>query len=346
MGEIEEIRADLEQFRKSGKPVYAYLNAPSAHDYYVSLPADKIYLGPEDPLLLKGMRAEIMYFKKTLDKLGVSVEVTHAGKYKDFGDMFTRSDMSAETREVMTSIVGGLYGNMVDRIAAGRKKSPDEVRTLIDQGPYTANGARKAGLVDELKFEDELWAALKDKLGATPVKVSAAKYAKVAPETAGMKMGSHVAILAAEGDIVMGSPSDDGTETGSITAYGLTKQLRVIGGDSSIQGGDGAHQFAGRRSDRVRRAVARNEFAEQEEAGGDLDVRRGGIGRLLHGDDRRPDRGVSADRDGLHRRGLRQAESARTYDKLGITKDAVQRGAHADIDSDYATLTPDERKIC
>ena len=72
--------------------------------------------------MLKGLRAEMMYFKKTLDKIGVNVEVEHAGKYKDFGDMFTRTDMSPETREVINSVLDGLYGNMVARIAAARKK--------------------------------------------------------------------------------------------------------------------------------------------------------------------------------------------------------------------------------
>src|SRR6185503_8776840 len=83
---IEEIRSDIEQFRKSGKPVFAYLRTAGARDYYVALAADRIYQGPEDPLMLKGLRAEVMYFKKTLDKLGVNIEVEHAGKYKDFGD--------------------------------------------------------------------------------------------------------------------------------------------------------------------------------------------------------------------------------------------------------------------
>src|SRR5581483_9216004 len=108
--------------------------------------ADRIYLGPAEPLMLKGMRAEIMYFKKTLDKIGVNVEVEHAGKYKDFGDMFSRSDMSPETREVLNSVIDGLYGNLVSRIAAARKKSPDETRSLIDSGPFTATDAQKAGL--------------------------------------------------------------------------------------------------------------------------------------------------------------------------------------------------------
>ncbi len=87
---LEEIRAGVERFRKSGKPVYAFLRAPSTRDYYVALAASRIYLGPQEPLMLKGLRAEMMYFKKTLEKLGVSVDVEHAGKYKDYGDMFTR----------------------------------------------------------------------------------------------------------------------------------------------------------------------------------------------------------------------------------------------------------------
>src|SRR5579871_7061422 len=52
-GKLEELRADLEQFRKSGKPLYAYLHTPTAREYYVATAADRIYLGPEDPLYLK-----------------------------------------------------------------------------------------------------------------------------------------------------------------------------------------------------------------------------------------------------------------------------------------------------
>ena len=80
-------------------------------------------MGPEEFLDVKGMRAEMMFFRGTLDKLGVQIEVEHMGKYKDFGDMFTRKDMSPETKEVMNSVLDDAYGRLLATIAAGRKKS-------------------------------------------------------------------------------------------------------------------------------------------------------------------------------------------------------------------------------
>ena len=215
---LEEIRADLVRFRKSGKPVYAFLRAPYTGDYYVALAAGRIYLGPQDPLMLKGVRAEMMYFKKTLDKLGVSVDVEHAGKYKDYGDMFTRSDMSPETREVMTSVVDDLYGNLVARIAEARRKSPEEVRAIIDQGPFTAAQARKAGLVDELRFEDQVWGELKDRLHSGELKkVAAGEYMKVPMEAVGLQGKTRIAMVIGEGDITRGEAGDDGSAGNSLT---------------------------------------------------------------------------------------------------------------------------------
>ena len=102
---MQEIRADLEQFRKSGKPLIAYLRTASTRDYYMASACSKIYMSPVDELDLKGVGLELMYFKNTLDKLGVHVDVEHVGKYKDYGDQFERTSMSPETNEVMTSLV-------------------------------------------------------------------------------------------------------------------------------------------------------------------------------------------------------------------------------------------------
>jgi protease-4 len=343
---LEEIRSDLEQFRKSGKPVYAYLRTPGAREYYLGTAADRIYLGQSDQLMLKGMRAELMYFKKTLDKLGVSVEVEHAGKYKDFGDMFTRSDMSPETREVIGSVVDGLYGNLVDRIAAGRKKTADEVRAIIDQGPFTASQAQKAGLVDALQFEDEMWSELKDKLhGGEPHRVAVDEYLRVPMDAVGLQGKSRIALLVAQGDIVRGSAGDNGADESALTSYGFDKLVRSIRNDSTIKGvvlridSPGGEVVASDEMWRELNLLSKKKplivSMSDVAASGGYFMAMTGDPIVAYPQTETGSIGVVFGKPNLH--GL--------YDKLGVSKDGVQRGKHADIDSDYTPLTPAERQM-
>jgi protease-4 len=341
-GKLEEIRSDVEQFRKSGKPVYAYLRAPSARDYYVALAADRIYLGPSDPLMLKGMRAELMYFKNTLDKIGVSVEVEHAGKYKDFGDMFTRTSMSPETREVVDSVLDGLYGNLVRRIAEARKKSPQETQAIIDQGPFSAPRALAAGLVDELRFEDQMWGELRDRLkSGEPARVSIEKYARVETFTARPK----IALVVGEGDIVRGDPDDSGMGEAALTSYGFNKLLKSVENDSTIKGvivrinspggevtaSDDMWREMNLLSKKKPVVISMSDLA----ASGGYYMAMTGAPIVAYPETETGSIGVVFGKPNLH--GF--------YDKLGISKDAVQRGRHASIDSDYTPLSPEERAV-
>ena len=342
---LEELRADVEQFRKSGKPVFAYLRAPGTREYYVALAADHIYLGPAEPLMLKGLRAESMSFKNTLDKIGVSVEVEHAGKYKDFGDMFTRADMSPETREVLNSVVDDLYGNLVARIAAARKKSPEEVRAIIDSGPFTATQALKAGLVDELRFEDEVWTAISFPLGGAPKKVSIGAYASVPAASVGLQGKSRIALVVGEGDIVRGDSGDNGSGETTLTSYGFDKVLSRVANDSTIKGAivridsPGGEVTA---SDEIWRqmnllskkkptVISMSDMA----ASGGYYMAMTGDPIVAYAGTLTGSIGVVYGKPNLH--GL--------YDKLGITKNSILRGKHADIDSDYTPLSQEERVI-
>jgi protease-4 len=343
---LEEMRADLEQFRKSGKPVFAYLRTPGAREYYLAAAADRVYLGPSDQLMLKGLRAELMYFKKTLDKIGVSVEVEHAGKYKDFGDMFTRTDMSAETREVIGGLVDDLYGNLVQHIAAGRGKSADEVRAIIDQGPFTAPQARQAGLVDSLAFEDEMWSDLKEKLHAgEPHRVPVDDYLKVPPEAVGLGGRSRIALLVAQGDIVRGNPGDNGADESELTSYGFDRLVRGIRNDSSIKGvvlridSPGGEVVASDEMWRELNLLSKKKpvviSMSDVAASGGYFMAMTGDPIVAYPQTETGSIGVVFGKPNLH--GL--------YDKLGITKDAIGRGRHADVDSDYTPLTPEERAM-
>jgi len=345
-GKLEEIGSDLEQFRKSGKPVYAYLRTPGGREYYVASAADRIYLGPSDQLMLKGLRAELMYFKKTLDKVGVTVDVEHAGKYKDFGDMFTRTDMSPETREVIGSVVDGLYAAMVDHIAVGRKKSADAVRGIIDQGPFTATQAQNAGLVDALQFEDQMWSELKDKLHAgDPHRVALDDYLKVPLDSVGLEGRNRIAMLVAQGDIVRGGPNDNGADESDLTSYGFDKLVRKVRDDSSIKGvvlridSPGGEVVASDEMWRELNLLSKKKpmviSMSDVAASGGYFMAMTGDPIVAYPQTETGSIGVVFGKPDLH--GL--------YDKLGVTKDAIQRGKHASIDSDYTELTPEERQM-
>lgn len=342
---LEELRSDLEQFRKSGKPVYAYLRAPGAREYYIALGAETIYLGPQEPLMLKGLRAEVMYFKGTLDKIGVSVEVEHAGRYKDFGDMFTRKDMSPETREVIDSVADGIYGNLVAKIAAARGKSPEQVRAIIDRGPFTASQAVAEGLADKLLFEDEMWAAVNQRLGGNPKRISIGAYVKVPPASAGQPGKSRIALVVAAGDILRGSPADDGEGETSITSYGFNKVLKSVANDAGIKGAivridsPGGEVAASSEIWRQMNLLAKRKplviSMSDAAASGGYYIAMTGDPIVAYPGTVTGSIGVVFGKPNLH--GL--------YDKLGITKDAIERGRRAGIDSDYTPLTPDERHL-
>lgn len=230
----DELRSALIEFRKSGKPVIAWLRSPSARDYYLATAADKIYLAEEDFLNLKGIAAELTFFKGTLDKVGVDVQIEHAGKYKDAGDMFSRTSATPETREVINSMLDRIYGTLVQGIADGRKKTPDEVRALIDQGPFLAENAKQAGLIDGLLYEDQLMEELKRRNGNTDVKKLGYR-SYISEAMARSAKGTTVALIAGGGAIGRGGSGGFGDEE-AILSEDFVKLLRQAREDNNVRG--------------------------------------------------------------------------------------------------------------
>jgi protease-4 len=231
---LEELRASILAFKKTGKPVYAYLRGAGTKEYYVATAADRVFMAPEDELDVKGLRAELMFVKGTLDKLGVSMEFEHVGKYKDAPDMFTRTSPTPETLEVENQILDQFFGDIIAVIAEGRKKQPDAVRALIDDGPFVGKSALDGGLVDELLFEDEMYGKLKDAAKLESIKrVGERDYAKV--EVAGVEGKTKIAFLVGQGEITRGGSGDTVGNDG-ITATGLVKLMRQVENDASIKG--------------------------------------------------------------------------------------------------------------
>src|SRR2546423_8802350 len=161
----EEIRGAIEDFRASGKPVYAYMETGLNKDYYIATACDKIFVPPPGELFTIGLAADVMFFRGSLDKLGIYPDLYQIGKYKSAGDMFTQKQMTDAHREYINSMLDDLYGRYVDAIAKARKKSTDEVKALIDDAPYSAVKAKDAGLIDGAIYRDDVEKELKKRLG-------------------------------------------------------------------------------------------------------------------------------------------------------------------------------------
>jgi protease-4 len=226
---LQEIHEELINFKRSGKPIYAFLQSPGSREYYLATTADKVFLSPTDMLNVKGFRAEITYLKSVLDKVGVSFQVDHIGAYKDAGDIFTRTNMSPETRDVMNAVLDQLYGDFCNTVAQGRRKTPDEVKALVDQGPFTASQAKANGLIDVTGYEDELYSDLKKRTGLELNKLNVKNYAS------GISVGGdRIAVIVGEGEIVHGS--DNSVQTGTISYGAMRKMIRQVRDDGTIKG--------------------------------------------------------------------------------------------------------------
>jgi len=339
---MEEIHDEILQFRKSGKPIVSYLRAPGAREYYLATATDRIYIAPEDSLDLKGLRVEALFLKNTLDKLGVKADVVHAGKYKDAGDILTQTAMSPETREVLNDILDQYYGDLVDTIAKGRTKPADDVRQIIDRGPFMAKEALSNGLVDVLGYEEQASEELRNRLKQTELKkVSAKSYLKANPQPGGVVR--RIALVVGEGEITRGS-GNSSSDDENFTSAAFVKLLKQVEDDSTIKGvimrvdspgGDGTasddilHE-AKNLSKKKPLVISMSDLA----ASGGYFVSVTGDPIVAYPNTLTGSIGVVFARMSLH--GL--------YDKIGVTKQGLTRGHFADLDSDYAPLNDEQRQ--
>lgn len=342
---MDEIRSGLDAVRKAGKPVYAWLESPSTRDYYLALGADRIFMSPEDMLDLKGLRAEAMYFKGTLDKLGVKMEVEHAGKYKDAGDMFTQTAMTPETREVMNSLLDRLFGRLTEAIGTARKMQPAAVRALIDEGPFLATQAKQKGLVDALAYRDQVEKELRDKLKVSELRrLGPRDYLQKAGAPPGAGRRARFALLSAQGDIVRAGVEGLFGEQNFISPPSMRRQIQLIANDAEIRGvllrvdSPGGDAIA---SDEILHDL--KELSKKKPLVISMSdvAASGGYYISMTGDPVVAWPGTLTGSIGViygkpYLKGL--------YDKLGITKDILQRGRFADIDTDYRPMTPAARQ--
>jgi protease IV len=238
-GKSEEIRDAIADFRTSGKPVYAYMEYGMNKEYYIASACDRIYIAPPGELFINGLAADVMFFRGSLDKLGIYPDIYQIGKYKSAGDTFTRKEMSEAHREFMNALVDDLFNRYVEGIAKARGKSAEEVRAIIDEAPYSATKAKEAGLIDGVAYREELDKELKTKLGYKeddPIRlVKSSAYSQIEPESLGLDKGEKIAVIYATGGIDSGKSENSPTGEQSIGSDTMVKALNEARDDKTIK---------------------------------------------------------------------------------------------------------------
>src|SRR2546422_1756979 len=231
----EEIRAAIADFRTSGKSVYAYMEFGLNKEYYIASACNHIYVAPPGELFITGLSADVMFFRGTLDKLGIYPDIYQIGKYKTAGNTFTEKQMTPEHRQFINELLQDLFDRYVDGVAKGRSKSSDDVKKLIDNAPYTAAQAKDAGLIDGAAYREEVEKELKKNLGYKDSEelhvAKASDYRQISQESLGLNKGEKIAVVYAAGDITSGKSQFGGSGEETIGSDSLTKVIDEVRDD-------------------------------------------------------------------------------------------------------------------
>ncbi|MFI5006482.1 MAG: signal peptide peptidase SppA [Solirubrobacterales bacterium] len=239
MSKLQDLRAALVDFKKSGKKVIAAGDDYTQAQYYLAAHADEVFLHPMGMVLLEGFGGYRRFYKEGLDKLGIEVHVFRVGEYKSAVEPYLRDGMSAETKEALRDVYGDLWQSYLADVAAARKLQPEEVAAGIDALPdrlRAAEGdfavvARDAKLVDTLAPRDEVKKRLialvgEDKETKSYNRISFRDYlvANGGDRSGSAGKGDAVAVVVAKGEILDGA-QPPGTIGGDSTAA-LIRQSR------------------------------------------------------------------------------------------------------------------------
>lgn len=235
-GKVQEVRDAVIDFKRSKKPIVAYLEYGGEQEFYLASACDKVFLMPHASLDLTGMASYELFLRGMLDKIGAYPDALHIGEYKTASNTLTERTFTPPHREMAESLNTDLYEQLVRGIAEGRRKSEADVRAMIDHGPYLPEDAVRAGLVDDVAYEDEL----DDK---APLVKSAGnvrfmeqdEYRSVSLSSLGLNKGQRIAVIYAVGIISSGESSYDspqGLVAGSDT---IVRYLRKARADNSIK---------------------------------------------------------------------------------------------------------------
>src|SRR5580700_1721990 len=157
-GKLDEIRSHLLAFRKSGKPSICYLGYDGIGnpEYYLASACQQIWLVPTAPVSIRGMMAEAVFFRGTLDKLKVVPEFYHIAEFKTAGNTFTEKQFTPAHKEEVEGLLHSIYDQYLNDASKGRGMDRAQFEALLNRGPFSSSDAVTNKIVDRLGYWDQL----------------------------------------------------------------------------------------------------------------------------------------------------------------------------------------------
>lgn len=240
VAQLQELRDQLVDFKKSGKWIVAYSDNYTQGCYYLATAADKVYINPEGSINWHGIGSQPMFVKDLLAKFGVKMQVIKVGKYKSATEMFTEEKMSDANREQTQRYIQSLWDNMCKAVSKSRNISVAKLNDLADNGIFVANGKMLLAekMVDGVKYADEMKAEVKKllKLDADE-KISQLSIADMATvKEEGNDGDDEIAVYYAYGDIV-DTPAAGSLFSNSHAIVGndVCKDLEELANDDDVK---------------------------------------------------------------------------------------------------------------
>ena len=234
--QTQALRRALDNFKKSGKFVFAYHEYYTQKDYYLASVADSLFLHPQGEVDFKGLASEVLYFKDFEEKSGLSMEVIRHGKYKSAVEPFLQNTMSNENRTQIKELLWSLWETVTtDMEQSGLLDKPSLNKIATQLEGRNSERALESGLVHQLVERDEYEAVLKNKVGIAMDEdlhlVSIQDYLSSLPSSINLKTKNKIAVIYAQGEIVYGEGNKE-----TIGQEIMIEALEEIQNDDRIKG--------------------------------------------------------------------------------------------------------------
>ncbi|MEO6145296.1 MAG: signal peptide peptidase SppA [Dermatophilaceae bacterium] len=206
---MQELRLGVQAFAASGKPTIAWAESfgegsGDTAAYVLATAFDEIWLQPGGGLGMLGVGVEATFVRGALDRLGIEPQLEQRHEFKNAADQMMRTEFSEAHRTALDRLAESIFSEAVDTIAEGRQVDSVRVRDLADTGPRTAQEALAVGLIDKLGYRDEVYAAMRLRVGTDAQLLFADRWRPQRRPHLPVRRRGHVALVEVRGTIVSG----------------------------------------------------------------------------------------------------------------------------------------------